>query len=75
MVSSDNSSAEPVIGTMILECKAPANILLADTKDIGGIAHGQMILQHPEDEIVANRIIASRQERKLGVEVLEAYVG
>ena len=41
------SSFEPVIANMILECKAPVNILMADTKDIGGIAHGQMILQLP----------------------------
>ena len=59
---------------MILECKAPVNILQADTKDIGGIAHGQMILQLPDDEIIANRMIAYLQERKLEVEVLEDYV-
>lgn len=75
IVFSENSSFEPVIGNMILECKAPANILLADTKDIGGIAHGQMILQLPEDEIVANRMIAYLRERRLEVEVLEDYVG
>ena len=75
IVFSENSSFEPVIGNMILECKAPANILLADTKDIGGIAHGQMILQLPEDEIVANRMIAYLRERRLEVEVLQDYVG
>ena len=71
---SENSSFEPVIGNMILECKAPANILLADTKDIGGIAHGQMILQLPEDERIANHMIEYLRERKLEVEVLEDYV-
>lgn len=75
IVFSENSSFEPVIGNMVLECKAPVNILLADTKDIGGIAHGQMILQLPEDELVANRMIAYLKERKLGVEVLQDYVG
>ena len=75
IVFTENSSFEPVIGNMVLECKAPANILLADTKDIGGIAHGQMILQLPEDEAVADRMIAYLQERKLGVEVLKDYVG
>ncbi len=74
IVFSENSSFEPVIGNMILECKAPANILLADTKDIGGIAHGQMILQLPEDERIANHMIEYLRERKLGVEVLEDYV-
>ena len=74
IVFKENPSAEPVIGNMIRECKAPVNILQADTKDIGGIAHGQMILQLPDDEIIANRMIAYLQERKLEVEVLEDYV-
>lgn len=74
IVFSENSSFEPVIGNMVLECKAPVNILLADTKDIGGIAHGQMILQLPEEEMIANRMIEYLRERKLGVEVLEDYV-
>ena len=74
IVFKENPSAEPVIGNMILECKAPVNISQADTKDIGGIAHGQMILQQPDDEIIANRMIAYLQERKLEVEVLEDYV-
>ena len=74
IVFKENPSAEPVIGNMILECKAPVNILQADTKDIGGIAHGQMILQLPDDDVIANRMIAYLQERKLEVEVLEDYV-
>lgn len=74
IVFSENSSFEPVIANMILECKAPVNILLADTKDIGGVAHGQMILQLPEDEAVANRMIAYLQARKLTVEEVESYV-
>lgn len=75
IVFSENSSFEPVIANMVLECKAPVNILLADTKDIGGIAHGQMILQLPEDELTAGRMIAFLKDRKLTVEELEDYVG
>ncbi len=75
IVFQENSSFEPVIANMVLECKAPVNILLADTKDIGGIAHGQMILQLPEDELLANRMIAFLQGRKLIVEELKDYVG
>lgn len=74
IVFSENSSFEPVIANMVLECKAPVNILLADTKDIGGIAHGQMILQLPEDELTANRMIHYLQERKLTVEEVEENV-
>lgn len=75
IVFRENSSFEPVIGNMVLACKAPANILLADTKDIGGIAHGQMILQLPEDEITAEKMIQYLKERNLLVEELKDYVG
>lgn len=75
IVFSENSSFEPVIANMILECKAPVNILLADTKDIGGVAHGQMILQLPEDEVAAGKMIHYLLERKLTVEELDSYVG
>lgn len=75
IVFKENSSFEPVIANMVLECKTPANILLADTKDIGGVAHGQMILQLPEDDIVAGRMISYLKERKLEVEELDNYVG
>lgn len=75
IVFKENSSFEPVIGNMVLECKAPVNILLADTKDIGGVAHGHMILQLPEDEMIAGRMIHYLKERRLEVEVLDNYVG
>ncbi len=74
IVFQENSSFEPVIANMVLECKAPVNILLADTKDIGGIAHGQMILQLPEEEQTANRMIHYLEERKLLVEEVESHV-
>jgi len=69
IVFTENSSFEPVIANMVLECKAPV------TKDIGGIAHGQMILQLPEDEMAANKMVHYLQERKLEVEELRDYVG
>lgn len=75
VVFDGNSSFEPVIANMILECKAPVNILMADTKDIGGIAHGQMVLQLPEEEAAANRMIHYLREKKLTVKELDSYVG
>lgn len=74
IVFSENSSFEPVIGNMVLACKAPVNILLADTKDIGGIAHGQMVLQLPEDRVTAEKMIHYLKERNLTVEELVDYV-
>lgn len=51
------SSTEPVIANMILASKVPLNIMYAATKDIGGTAVGQMIVQLPEDSTDANRAI------------------
>ncbi len=74
IVFSENSSFEPVIANMVLECRAPVNILLADTQDVGGIARGQMVLQLPEDVQTAGRMIQYLKERKLTVEELDDYV-
>lgn len=74
IVFTENSSFEPVIANMVLECRASVNILLADTKDIGGIARGQMVLQLPEEEQTAERMIAYLKERNLAVEELTDYV-
>lgn len=75
IVFSSNSSFEPVIANMVLACKMPVNILLADTQDIGGVAHGQMILQLPEDQVAAEKMIQYLKDRKLEVEELNDYVG
>ena len=74
IVFSENSSFEPVISNMILECKAPVNILLADTRDVNGTAKGQMVLQLPDDEEVADRMIRFLEERRLAVEELTDYI-
>ena len=39
IVFTKNSSFEPVIANMVLECRASVNILMADTQDIGGIGN------------------------------------
>ena len=75
IVFSSNSSYEPVIANMVLACNAPVNILLADTQDIGGVAHGQMIQQLPEEEVTAEKMIQYLKNRKLEVEELDNYVG
>ena len=75
IVFSSNSSYEPVIANMVLACNAPVNILLAHTQDIGGVAHGQMILQLPEEEVTAEKMIQYLKNRKLEVEELDNYVG
>lgn len=50
-------SSEPVISNLVLACKVPINIMHAETKDVGGKAMGHMLIQIPEDETEANRVI------------------
>ena len=50
IVFNGRSSFEPVIGNMVLACGCPINIMFAATRDIGGTAFGQMVIQLPEDK-------------------------
>lgn len=49
IVFSGQSAFEPVIANMILKFGTPVNILKADTKNVGGVAKGEMILGLPDD--------------------------
>ncbi len=75
IVFDGKSSFEPVIANMVLECRAQVNILFADTKDIKGQAYGQMVLQLPEDELLADKIINYLKGKNVNVEELIGYVG
>lgn len=74
IVFDGKSSFEPVIANMVLECRAQVNILFADTKDIKGKAFGQMILQLPEDNLIADKIINYLKIKNVIVEELKDYV-
>ncbi len=56
IVFSENSSFEPVIANMVLKTGRPVNILRADTKNVGGIAKGEMILGLPDDKNLQKEI-------------------
>ncbi len=45
IVFSENSAFEPVIANLVLTFGEPVNILRADTKNVGGVAKGEMILE------------------------------
>lgn len=75
IVFSDNSSFEPVISNLILKFNAPVNILKADTKNVGGVAKGEMIISLPEDESLHKDMIAYLKERGLQVQEVTDYVG
>ena len=68
---SSNSSFEPVIGNMVLHFGTPVNILRADTRDVKGVARGQMILGLPEDRQLQEDMIAWLIGRGLAVEEVD----
>mgnify|MGYP001098535647 CR=1 FL=1 len=68
IVFTENSAFEPVIANMILQFKTPVNILRADTKNVGGVAKGEMILGLPEDRHLQVDIEEYLKEKGLAVE-------
>ena len=68
IVFSENSSFEPVIANMVLKTGRPVNILRADTKNVGGIAKGEMILGLPDDKSLQQEIEDYIRERGLEIE-------
>jgi D-methionine transport system ATP-binding protein len=59
---------EPIIANMILDCKELINILFADIKNIDNKAYGHLVLQIPDDDIAADKIIKYFKMKKLSVE-------
>lgn len=68
VVFSNHSAFEPVIANMILHFGIPVNILQADTKNVGGMAKGEMILGLPEDNELAHRMVGYMKEKGLRVQ-------
>ena len=73
IVFDGSSSYEPVFSNMILDCKATVNIMFADMRDIEGKAMGHMIVQLPEDDLQAEKVIGYLRSK--GVSVEEATAG
>ncbi len=73
IVFSVNSSFEPVIANMVLRFGQPINILRADTKNVEGIARGEMILSLPDDLQMQREMKAYLTERGLAVEEVDGY--
>ena len=74
IVFSENSAFEPVISNLILTFKEPVNILKADTKNVGGVAKGEMILEIPADSKHAEEMKAYLREHGLNLEEADDYV-
>lgn len=68
IVFDGQSSFEPVISNLTLACRATVNILGSDTKNIGGKAFGQMIIQLPSQQETAQRMKRYLTERGIHFE-------
>lgn len=71
IVFSENSAFEPVIANLILTFHEPVNILKANTKNVGGVAKGEMILQFMSDSTNVPEMKKFLTER--GLEIGEAH--
>ncbi len=74
IVFSENSAFEPVFSNLILKFKEPLNILFAQTRNVGGIAKGEMILEFEEGSKQVEEMKSYLKERGLDVEEVDDYV-
>ena len=74
IVFDDSSAYDPAIAAVILECQVPVNIMYADMKRVEDKAMGQMVIQLPEDDTLAEKVIAYLRNRDLVVEEVYDYV-
>ena len=68
IVFSENSSFEPVVADLILQFNVPVNILYANTRDVGGIAKGDMVITLPEDRHLQIDMIEFLKKKGLDVQ-------
>lgn len=73
IVFDGNSSFEPVIADMVLEYRHTVNIMFADTKNIDGKAFGQIVIQLPQSETLAVRMMEYLRAKGLMVEEVEGF--
>ena len=52
------STYTPLVSALILETGVPVSILFADTRDIGGKTYGQILLELPGEDRLAQRVTA-----------------
>lgn len=74
IVFSENSAFEPVIANMVLKFGTPVNILRADTKNVGGVAKGEMILGLPPEPGLQQEMERYLTEKGLEIEEVTGNV-
>jgi D-methionine transport system ATP-binding protein len=68
IVFSENSAFEPVISNVVLTFGEPVNILKASTKNVGGVAKGEMILEFKNNSRQKEQMKTYFEEHGLAIE-------
>lgn len=74
IIFSENSAFEPVIANLILNFNEPVNILKADTKNVGGVAKGEMVLEFAPDCTKNKEMKQYLLDRGLEIEEVSEHV-
>lgn len=74
IVFSENSAFEPVIANLILNFNETVNILKADTKNVGGVAKGEMVLEFAPDCTKNKEMKQYLLDRGLEIEEVSEHV-
>lgn len=74
IVFSANSAFEPVIANLVLTFQEPVNILKANTKNVGGIAKGEMILEFIKDSVHSEEMKNYLKDRGIEIEEVSGRV-
>ena len=74
IVFSENSAFETVIANLILNFNEPVNILKADTKNVGGVAKGEMVLEFAPDCTKNKEMKQYLLDRGLEIEEVSEHV-
>lgn len=65
------SAKEPIIGNLVEKTGLKVNILSANTKSVGGVGYGQMIIEVPKDPGEAKTVISFLKDAGVAVTEVE----
>jgi D-methionine transport system ATP-binding protein len=74
IVFDGRAASEPLIANLVEDTGEKVNILCANTKTVGGVGFGQMIVELPESEAAANRVIHYFREKSVTFQEIEREV-
>ncbi|MGI6174031.1 MAG: methionine ABC transporter ATP-binding protein [Christensenellales bacterium] len=68
VIFNGGSTYEPVISNIVLSCGAPVSILSAQIETVAGESRGQMLLQLPKDDAVAQNMLSMLRQKDVVIE-------